>query len=49
MQIAAHNPEFARKAGIPLSVAQEFHNADRRKTKGLAKHQYKGPRRRKDD
>ena len=31
MQAAAHNPEFARKAGIPQSVAQEYNQADNRK------------------
>ena len=31
MAAAAHSPEFAKKAGIPQSVAQEFHNADRGK------------------
>ena len=30
MAIAAKDPKFAKKAGIPLSVAQEFHNADKR-------------------
>lgn len=35
MQAAAHNPEFAKKAGIPQSVAQEFNEAD--KGKKLAK------------
>jgi hypothetical protein len=30
MEAAAHNPEFARKAGIPQSVAQEFVAADQR-------------------
>jgi hypothetical protein len=28
MAAAAHNPEFAANAGIPQSVAEEFHNAD---------------------
>ena len=28
MQIAAHNPDFARKAGIAVSVAREFVRAD---------------------
>jgi hypothetical protein len=28
MQAAAHSPEFAKKAGIPQSVAQEFNQAD---------------------
>lgn len=31
MAAAANNPEFARKAGIPQSVAQEYHSADKRK------------------
>ena len=35
MQAAAHSPEFAKKAGIPQSVAQEFNQAD--KGKKLAK------------
>lgn len=29
MSAAAHSPKFAKKAGIPQSVAKEFHNADR--------------------
>jgi len=31
MAAAARNPKFAKKAGIPTSVAKEFHNADRGK------------------
>ena len=31
MNLAAHNPEFAKKAGIPQSVAQEFNEADKQK------------------
>ena len=31
MAAAAHNAEFAKAAGIPQSVAQEFHAADKRK------------------
>lgn len=27
MDAAAHNPEFAKKAGIPQKVAREFSNA----------------------
>lgn len=34
MAAAAHNPEFAAKAGIPVSVAKEFHEADKRKHAG---------------
>jgi hypothetical protein len=33
MQAAAHNPEFAKKVGIPMSVAKEFNQADMRKKK----------------
>jgi hypothetical protein len=29
MAAAAHNPDFARKAGIPQSVAKEFNRADK--------------------
>ncbi len=29
MAAAAHNPEFARKAGIPQSVAREFNAHDK--------------------
>jgi len=35
MQAAAHDPAFAKKAGVPVSVAREFNNAD--KQKALAK------------
>lgn len=28
MAAAAHNPEFAKKVGIPVSVAKEFNQAD---------------------
>jgi len=31
MSAAAHNPAFARKVGIPVKVAKEFHAADRGK------------------
>lgn len=31
MQAAAHNPEFAKKADIPQSVAKEYVAADKRK------------------
>jgi len=33
MAAAAHNPKFAKKAGVPQGVAQEFHAAD--KSKGV--------------
>lgn len=29
MNAAAHNPAFAKKAGVPQKVAQEFHAADK--------------------
>jgi len=29
MAAAAHNPEFAKKAGIPVKVAKEFNQADK--------------------
>ena len=35
MAAAAHSPEFAKKAGIPQSVAKDFNQAD--KGKKLAK------------
>lgn len=28
MAVAAHNPKFARKVGIPTKVAKEFNRAD---------------------
>lgn len=31
MAAAAHNPAFAKKAGIPQSVAKEFNDADTKK------------------
>lgn len=30
MAAAAHNPKFAKKAGIPRRVAKEFHQSDRK-------------------
>jgi hypothetical protein len=30
MAAAAHNPQFARKAGVPQGVAREFNEADQR-------------------
>lgn len=46
MTIAAHSPEFAKKAGIDQSVAKEFHSADKAKKSRHRKkkiHRYKGP------
>jgi|TARA_R110002124_G_scaffold89459_1_gene228644 hypothetical protein len=37
MAAAANNPGFAKKAGISQSVAQDFHGADKRKKKSVAK------------
>jgi hypothetical protein len=34
MAAAAHDPEFAKKVGIPQSVAREFYEADKRKRGG---------------
>lgn len=33
MAAAAHNPAFAKKVGIPQSVAKEFNAADKKKGK----------------
>lgn len=33
MAAAAHNPQFAKKAGVPQSVAKEFNRADQKKGK----------------
>lgn len=33
MAAAAKNPAFAKKVGIPVKVAKEFHAADKRKKK----------------
>ena len=41
MQAAAHSPEFAKKVGIPVSVAKDFVAADKKvgvfKSKGKIK------------
>lgn len=36
MQAAAHNPEFAKKVGIPTKVAKEFNAADKAKATAKA-------------
>lgn len=33
MRAAAHNPAFAKKVGIPQSVAREYVRADRKSNK----------------
>lgn len=35
MEAAAHNPAFAKKAGVPVSVAKEFVAADARKDRRM--------------
>jgi hypothetical protein len=37
MQAAAHNKEFAKKAGVPQKVAKEFVKADKRRKKNEKK------------
>ena len=32
MEAVAHNPAFAKKAGVPQSVGKDFSNADKGKT-----------------
>lgn len=39
MEAVAHNPEFAKKAGVPQSVGKEFAEADERR-KSAAKKMY---------
>lgn len=34
MAAAAHNPAFAKKMGIPVKVAKEFNQADKRSNRG---------------
>lgn len=36
MQAVAHNPEFAKEAGVPQSVGKEFNDADKRKKMAAA-------------
>lgn len=33
MRAAAHDPKFAKKAGVSQSVAKEFNQADKKKSK----------------
>jgi hypothetical protein len=37
MQAAAHSPQFAKKAGVPSSVAKDFNQADKKKGKFVKK------------
>ncbi len=43
MAAAAKNPAFAKKVGVPVSVAREFHAADKRE--GRLEHVAKKARR----
>jgi hypothetical protein len=36
MAAAAHNPKFAKKAGVPQKVAKEFNEADQRSSRKTA-------------
>jgi ribosome assembly protein YihI (activator of Der GTPase) len=38
MAAASHDPTFAKKAGVPVSVAQEFNQADKGRGKLPNKH-----------
>lgn len=42
MEAVAHNPEFARKAGIPQSVGKDFAASDKAKGMNKADKRYKG-------
>ncbi len=37
MEAVAHNPEFAKKAGVPQSVGKDFAAADKAKAGGSKK------------
>jgi hypothetical protein len=47
MAAAAHNPKFAKKVGIPVSVAKDFNAADTRKKHKAGPNQYALPRKEK--
>jgi hypothetical protein len=42
MAAAAHNPKFAKKVGIPVSVAKEFNAADKGKKFGASRPDLQG-------
>lgn len=44
MAAAAHNPAFAKKGGIPQTVAQEFNAADARKRNAVRAKKLRGGR-----
>jgi hypothetical protein len=37
MRAAAHNPDFAKKVGVPVKVAKEYVAADKKKSKKSGK------------
>ena len=37
MSAVAHSPKFAAKAGVPQSVGEDFHEADKRQHKFILK------------
>ena len=39
MAAAAHNPKFAKKVGVPVSVAKDFNQADKGKRLAAAMQQ----------
>lgn len=44
MRAAAHNPEFAKKVGVPVKVAKEFSAADKKVGVFKSKGKLKGPK-----
>lgn len=42
MAAAAHSPEFAKKVGIPVSVAKEYNQADKGKKLAKASEKHRG-------
>lgn len=40
MRAAAHNPAFAKKMGIPMTVAREFMDEDKKRKKMRPVHKY---------
>lgn len=41
MAAVAHNPDFAKEAGVPQSVGKEFHAEDKKKAKKTGKNPWK--------
>lgn len=44
MNAAAHDPKFAKKAGVPVKVAKEYHAADKAEHAKALAHALKGKR-----